>query len=576
MAEEYGAKIVIEGNATGAVRELDRLKKSMGGVAATSQDVGKKAGAAFGASGPLGSLARGNISGGFASLATSIGPVGLALTAVGTAAAATIGAIKEWQGYALGIANLADKLGTTTEEASALNEIASDLGVNMGSLVMGFRTLSKQGLEPSIEGLIAAKHQIEATKNPTDRLVKAQQLLGRAAGDLLPIFAQLSDEQLRNYIDTMGAGEIITAQEAARARKLRDELDQLSDAWENAKLEAGGYFAAQSLPGLERFTDVLSGQISVWDAWASMVGITTGRMGELNAEQVRLTETERLTALARSYDGLATSADTFGTEAQQAFEDARSAAAGATEAYYLNLAAEALLAGNEDLANKYLGLSTEARNHANQIQRTIDLLKKLDGTKVSYTIIKNIGHEQGVGGAGGYQHGGRIMDDVALVGEAGPELIINGVVVPANETRRLRALGLGAQSHHGVDYGTAGSGLPPPPAGTPMPTPTSGGGGGGGSGGGGGGGGKTPVQEAVKRAVVASVAAQTSVILAAMPSPDAIKQAVIDPTREQAQAIVASNNQLADKMDAMIMLLQRAATNDGIGRAVRDQVALRV
>ena len=43
--------------------------------------------------------------------------------------------------------------------------------------------------------------------------------------------------------------------------------------------------------------------------------------------------------------------------------------------------------------------------------------------------------------AGALQHGGP-LGPVSLVGEAGPELIINGVVVPADETRKLLALGL--------------------------------------------------------------------------------------------------------------------------------------
>jgi hypothetical protein len=43
--------------------------------------------------------------------------------------------------------------------------------------------------------------------------------------------------------------------------------------------------------------------------------------------------------------------------------------------------------------------------------------------------------------AAGMQHGGP-LGPIALVGERGPELVVDGVVIPADETRRLMALGL--------------------------------------------------------------------------------------------------------------------------------------
>ena len=65
------------------------------------------------------------------------------------------------------------------------------------------------------------------------------------------------------------------------------------------------------------------------------------------------------------------------------------------------------------------------------------------------------------------QASGGALSDLSLVGEEGPELIINGIVIPAQETRKLMALGLLPKRRFAfggpLDGGGGGSSLPAAP-----------------------------------------------------------------------------------------------------------------
>lgn len=166
------------------------------------------------------------------------------------------------------------------------------------------------------------------------------------------------------------------------------------------------------------------------------------------------------------------------------------------------------------------------------------------------------------------------LASVALVGEEGPEYIINGVVVPAAETRKLMALGL----KHDRAFGTGGAEdvyVPPTPTAPINPDPYGGTGnapsggsqGGmsvdwGGTFGGEGGGGGGPSQ-AVSAAALQTVAMQAAVtasagVAAAMPTAVAQQLAAQNAITERGQ----------DRLIRAVEILKNE-----IATAVRDAVA---
>jgi len=196
-----------------------------------------------------------------------VASVGAALPVITAAGAAYVGLVKTgadlamaWQENTIAVGDFAAKMDISTEAASALVEMAGDLGLSTGTLEVAFRTMSKEGIEPSIEGLIEVKTRLEEAESPADKLALATKLLGRSGADLIPVFENLTDTQLRNYIDSMHEGQIVTDEMYQAALRQRDALDGVKDQWEGIKLQIGGFLSLKTLPFLENMNEVLSGQ----------------------------------------------------------------------------------------------------------------------------------------------------------------------------------------------------------------------------------------------------------------------------------------------------------------------------
>lgn len=199
--------------------------------------------------------------GGIASaLAGLTEPALIAGAAIATVGGAVLLMMKDWQDHVIGIGGFAAVLGISTEEASALNAIAQDYNITQGDMLTAMENLVRDGLDPTVEGLIEAKGLIEGSEDPTDRLTTAFDLLGKkGAEELIPIFNDLTDDELRNYIETMGESEVVTLGMLAAAGEQRDALDFLAGTWDSLKLSIGGVLALNFGPFLSNLAAALRG-----------------------------------------------------------------------------------------------------------------------------------------------------------------------------------------------------------------------------------------------------------------------------------------------------------------------------
>jgi hypothetical protein len=327
-----------------------------------------------------------------------------------------------WLSNTLSVGDFADKLGTTTEEASALREMAGDLNVNLGSLEMGFKVMSRQGIDPSIEGLIEVRRQVLGAGSDSERLALAQKLLGRAGADLIPIFEQLNEEALRGYIDKMGEGQVVTAAEVVQARQLRDALEATSDEWENARLLAGG-LAVETLnvsEKLARFNLVLSGQLPFWEGWWMSITGTTLAMRE--AEQMTRDEAFAIRDLEDAFGSVGGSADDAGADIQGLI----------TRIGKIPTFSDWTFRMHTPWSSEVTELATQM--HISPAAAFVMLTHA--------KVIRQIEQGQNDGGGGGTdtrQSGGDVMrGQPYLVGEAGPELFIPreaGTIINNTQTR---------------------------------------------------------------------------------------------------------------------------------------------
>lgn len=111
-----------------------------------------------------------------------------------------------------------------------------------------------------------------------------------------------------------------------------------------------------------------------------------------------------------------------------------------------------------DMSGEAGGLRDNLQNIPRKISSDVDVSIKVRGNASIKDLLalgiplgqaKAIFSEQAQGGP---------LADLALVGEEGPELIINGIVVPAQETRKLMALGLLPKRRYAIGGPLGGAG----------------------------------------------------------------------------------------------------------------------
>lgn len=202
----------------------------------------------------------------------------------------------------------------------------------------------------------------------------------------------------------------------------------------------------------------------------------------------------------------------------------------------------------------------------------IAALDRLDGTKVAADVVVKYNY-QGYGGSSqpmgsggpannygidnpnlGQAKGGPLRN-IALVGEQGPELVINGVVIPAAETKKLMHLGLNPAQQFVMGGALEGEYIHPVTGNTFYPlgggptTSTSGGGGGGGG-------------LSSPSADVQSEQKKQSVQLAAIQYQTQVTFNTV--TSKTANEIKASNETVTSRLDELI---NKVVDEDGVKRA---------
>ncbi len=153
-------------------------------------------------------------------LSSLVGPATIALGVITSIGIAANVSANKFRDYTLEVDNLASSIGSTTEEASVLKQLMTDWNITNDTMVAAMRMMAKNGIDPSIEGFIWLRQELDATTSAAEKLALAQKLVGeQGIKQIIPMLDQLTNQELRTYIDTVAKGNIVTkeAAEAARA-----------------------------------------------------------------------------------------------------------------------------------------------------------------------------------------------------------------------------------------------------------------------------------------------------------------------------------------------------------------------
>lgn len=185
----------------------------------------------------------------------------------------TVDLIMAYQDYTIAAGEMAHTLGVTVEEASAMIEASNDLGIEVTTLEAAFKAMSRNGIDPSIAGLVEVRSRLGETTSDADRMALALKLLGKSGADLLPLFDQLTDQQLADFVSTMSDAQVVTEAEYQAALRNRAAIAEMADIYETAKLSVGGFLAEGLIPYvgiLKAIPNVLDAIIARWKKWLSM------------------------------------------------------------------------------------------------------------------------------------------------------------------------------------------------------------------------------------------------------------------------------------------------------------------
>jgi hypothetical protein len=176
-----------------------------------------------------------------------IGPAAIA-AAAGAAAKYVVDMVNGFEDLALKANDFASATGLAVDDASRWMEVAGDVGVNVGTLegainkmnlAAGRGDLAKLGIEgqTTSDQLLNALTHLQGIPDASTRATEGVKIFGKSWTNLAPLVE--SSKDLRQALKDVSEGQVIDPAEVEKAKRYRDAVDNLSDAWANFTLKVG-------------------------------------------------------------------------------------------------------------------------------------------------------------------------------------------------------------------------------------------------------------------------------------------------------------------------------------------------
>lgn len=180
--------------------------------------------------------------------------------------------VTAFQELALGADKFAGATGLAVEEASRLMEVAGDLGIEAGTVETAIGKMNQNlGKSPDLfeelgvqveyakDGTVDANEtflnvidRLNGIKDPATKARVATQLLGKGWRDMSNLI-QLGSDDLRKSLAQVSDAKTISPEEAAKAKKFRDNMDALKDTIEDLSLQIGEVLVPAIAAAVEEF-----------------------------------------------------------------------------------------------------------------------------------------------------------------------------------------------------------------------------------------------------------------------------------------------------------------------------------
>jgi len=206
--------------------------------------------------------------------------VGLIRQGIEIASGVISSAITPILDYSAEVRRLSNFTGDTTENTSALIQVASDFGVEVGPLETALRNMATNGLSPTLDGVIALSDEFRGTSD-ADRPEWLIRQFGRAGQEMANMMAG-GPELIRQMADAVGETTLslsdLDQQQIAELAVAFNDWEQAMLAIKMSLVETGALGALANMvnevaAALTRLTDALRGaRAGDWSGIQEMLG----------------------------------------------------------------------------------------------------------------------------------------------------------------------------------------------------------------------------------------------------------------------------------------------------------------
>lgn len=148
--------------------------------------------------------------------------------------------IGETVDYAMAVKDSARAMGASTEEASALIQIADDTRIEISTLKVAFRNLNDEGIAPNITNLKKLADKYNALPTSVEKAQFAAEMFGMRAGPEMQKMLEMGSTAIDEMAESaQRAGLIMSEEGVAAAERYRLALDEMNDSWMGLKITAG-------------------------------------------------------------------------------------------------------------------------------------------------------------------------------------------------------------------------------------------------------------------------------------------------------------------------------------------------
>jgi len=203
-----------------------------------------------------------------------------ATAAAGAIATFAAQGVTAFQDLALSADKFAGATGLAVEEASRLLEVTGDLGIDAGTVETGIGKMNTVlGKSPDLfeelgiqveyanDGTVNANEtflnvidRLNKIKDPATKAKIATQILGKGWRDMSQLINMGADD-LRASLATVSDAKVISPEEAAKAKKFRDNMNDLKDTVEDLSLQIGEVLVPAISTAVEQLNKLQIGQI---------------------------------------------------------------------------------------------------------------------------------------------------------------------------------------------------------------------------------------------------------------------------------------------------------------------------